>query len=189
MGLKADIEEVTQFWGRSPWRVKVFLSLSFFLSTSSIASLSEAVFKWKGFFLDALAFYRLYVSGPVGLQVQHLLSYPLPPTFIDHSIILALFFSSMIRVMLYRQKTMSGKVNYTLIFLICYFGILHSLAHERHIAPTALQMSPAWTFFPAVLLWLVFSLKGAERLLAIAYLLGPPFAVGLLGAISAGLNR
>ena len=146
-------------------------------------------FQVEGLFLDALVFYRTHVSSPVGSQIQALLSHPLPPTFVDHAIILTIFFSSMIRVMLYRQKTVSGKSSYTLAFLVCYFGILYSLANEYSTKTTEPQLSLAWTFFPAVLAWITFSLKGAERILVTAYLLTPVFVAGILGAISSGLSR
>lgn len=65
MGLKADIDEVLTSWEKSPWWMKAWLVLSAFLAVSSIASISEAIVKWKGFFKDAIEFYRLILVSPL----------------------------------------------------------------------------------------------------------------------------
>lgn len=65
MGLKADIDEVRVSWSKAPWWVRSYLILSGYLAVSSIASISETVVKWRGFFMDALVFYQQWLSTPV----------------------------------------------------------------------------------------------------------------------------
>jgi hypothetical protein len=45
--------------------MKVAISIAIFLSISSIASLSEIIFKWKGFIFDAIEFYRHWIVQPL----------------------------------------------------------------------------------------------------------------------------
>ena len=49
MGLKSEIDEIKNTWAEASPPVKAYLALSFFLSTSAIASLAETIVKWKGF--------------------------------------------------------------------------------------------------------------------------------------------
>ncbi len=65
MWLRDDLDQLKTNWQQSPWWVKLWMVVSFFLAISSLASLSETVTDWKGFFLDAIKFYRNYVSIPV----------------------------------------------------------------------------------------------------------------------------
>jgi hypothetical protein len=69
MGLKGDFYEVAIIWRQSSWQIRGYLALSAFLATGSIASLSETVFRWKGFVSDAVLFYQTYIAGPL----EHLL--------------------------------------------------------------------------------------------------------------------
>ena len=45
--------------------MRCVLVLAFFLTTSSLASLSETVFKWKGFILTGIEFYQEWIQGPI----------------------------------------------------------------------------------------------------------------------------
>src|SRR5438309_2265838 len=74
MGLKGDLDEVVTVWSRSPWRVKAYLAISAFLASGSIASLSDTVFRWKGFVSDALSFYQNHISD----QLLRLLQFGFP---------------------------------------------------------------------------------------------------------------
>jgi hypothetical protein len=65
MWLKDDLEQLKQNWKQSPWWVRLWMVVSLFLAVSSLASLSETVADWKGFFLDAIVFYREWVSSPL----------------------------------------------------------------------------------------------------------------------------
>jgi hypothetical protein len=72
MGLKGDVEEVVLKWREAPWWLRVWLGLSGFLAVSSIASMAESVAKWKGFFKDALEFYRATITVPLRSLLQSL---------------------------------------------------------------------------------------------------------------------
>ncbi|WP_164996844.1 hypothetical protein [Vibrio anguillarum] len=65
MVFHSDYEEVVSVFNKVGPLQKVFLVFSFFMSISAIASLSETIFKWKGFILDAVAAYQNYLVLPL----------------------------------------------------------------------------------------------------------------------------
>jgi hypothetical protein len=65
MGLKGDIDELSSTWTRASRLLKGWLGLSVFLSASAVASLSEIIMKWRGFFRDSLEFYKGWISEPL----------------------------------------------------------------------------------------------------------------------------
>jgi hypothetical protein len=73
------------------------LGAFFFLSTSTIASLSETLIKWKGFFRDALTFYHQFVREPLH-QLFFDFKLDLRPEYLDFIVIYSLLFSAFIRL-------------------------------------------------------------------------------------------
>ncbi|KRI00541.1 hypothetical protein AO057_11735 [Curvibacter sp. PAE-UM] len=185
MGLKADIDEAVQHWDRSPWRIKVFLVIALFLTTTSLASLSEAVFKWKGFILDALTFYQTWISHPLVELIQGLVGRPLPPNFVDNAIVMGLFFGGLIRGHLLRNLPRVRLVAEVAFFIGAYALMLYAFAIDR---PAQREMS-SWFFYPIFLLVAYGLSKGAERILALSYMLIPVFGIAVIAAISAGLSK
>ena len=64
MGIKSDWEEARKLWASSSILMKLLILISLFITTSSIASLSETVFKWKSFILDGVTFYHRCMVDP-----------------------------------------------------------------------------------------------------------------------------
>ena len=65
MGLKGDIDEAKELWRNASPLMKLVIGVSLFLTVSSVTSLADVVFEWKGFILDALEFYRSWIADPV----------------------------------------------------------------------------------------------------------------------------
>lgn len=65
MGLKGDFDELVSSYKNVSLPSRLFLIVSFFISVSSIASLADTIFKWKGFIADLLLFYREFVVEPI----------------------------------------------------------------------------------------------------------------------------
>jgi len=72
-----DIKEVQKVWSQSATFVKIWMTISVFLSISSIASIADVVIKWKGFILDGINFHENFVITPMqsillntGLQLE-----------------------------------------------------------------------------------------------------------------------
>ena len=185
MGLKADLDEVTQHWKRSPWRVKIFLLVALFLSTSSLASLSDAVFKWKGFILDALIFYREHISQPLAEIFSGVLGHPLPPSFFDGAVLLGLVHGALIRAILLRRASAMQHIADVAFFVFSYVAMLFILGNEKHKPGE----SSSWILYPGFLLAVYMLTKGAERMLALAYMVAPVLLVSIIAAVSAGLAK
>ncbi|MBH0026424.1 hypothetical protein I6F53_05450 [Pseudoalteromonas sp. SWN29] len=65
MGLKGDYEELISSYRNVSLPSRLFLIVFFFISISSIASLADTIFKWKGFIADLLLFYQNFVVTPI----------------------------------------------------------------------------------------------------------------------------
>ncbi len=65
MKWKKEFEELKDLWSKSSWFIRILLIFSFFLSVSSIASLSDKIFAWKGFILDGVTFYRSAIRSKI----------------------------------------------------------------------------------------------------------------------------
>lgn len=185
MGLKTDFEEVTQYWGRAPWRVRVVLVLVLFISTTSLASLSESVIKWKGFILDALTFYREYALQPIAEVAQRLIGHPLPIGFIDNAIFYSLFFAALTRALLLRTSSRKKQIEEITILGAAYAIMLWTAFDARESS----NDPSIWVLYPLFLLCAYTITKGGARVLAMAYMLIPVFGVGILAAISIGIAR
>lgn len=83
MALYEDIKGASQLWSQSTLLTKCVLALSSFLALSSVASLSDAVFKWKGFILDGIMLYNgtipyffTWAASKIGISIsQHWATY------------------------------------------------------------------------------------------------------------------
>ena len=98
MSLKKDIDEMRTAWLQASWRIRVWLVISGFLALSSIASLSEAVFKWKGFILDAVTFYREWVRVPLKNELQHF-EIHLTSSYIDYLLLNGIVVAGLFRLL------------------------------------------------------------------------------------------
>ena len=68
MNIKNELAHLASDFKEAGILAKIFLLSGFFMSFSSIASLSKKVFEWKGFFLEAINFYQVvYVDNVVRL--------------------------------------------------------------------------------------------------------------------------
>jgi len=186
MGLKSDLDEVTQHWSRAPWRVKIFLAIALFLSTSSLASLSEAVFRWKGFVLDALGFYRQWVAEPIVALLQRVVERNVPNSFVDNAVLLGLFMAAVARVLLFRRASRTKHAADIVVCIAVYAVMLYLFAGEANPKPGG---NTVWILYPLYVFMAYVSTNGAERILALAYVLAPALLVGLLAAISSGLAK
>lgn len=187
MGLKADIDEVAKVWRQSPWRVRLFLALSLLLASSSIASLSETIFKWRGFLLDGLTFYRHYITGPTIEFAQQVFHYDFPTGFADFLVVTALISTATIRVIMFNVRQRSMAIIYAYEVVAGNFLYLFLIARHRNMMPPYPWI--AGVMYALFILFVLFIARGATRILVVSYLSIPPIAVVLLAAISAGISR
>ena len=161
------------------------LVLVLFLSSTSLASLSESVIKWKGFVLDALTFYRAHVLHPLAEAAQNLVGHPLSTTFLDNAVLYGLFFAALTRALLFRHSSNLKQAAHVAFMGVLYVAMLWNLSGMRE-SPGE---TTVWALYPLVLFNAYFVTKGAERVLAITYMLAPVFIVGVLAAVSVGLSK
>ena len=188
MGLKADINEVLIVWARAPWRVRVYLVLSLILASTSIASLSETVFKWKGFLLDGINLYRSLISDPVKVSIKSLLNYSLSQSTFDLAVLAILLAAASFRVAIFHPRG-SHRRKGEFGALITMAGVILILISGNGSAFSLWMagVSMAGSFLMSA--WLHFQFGGASALLWFVYVLVPPSFIGLLGAIYSGLTR
>ncbi len=65
MNIDKELSEFKESFGKSGILTKVFLIIGFFISVSSITSLSSMVVEWKGFILEGIMFYQQYFVAPI----------------------------------------------------------------------------------------------------------------------------
>jgi hypothetical protein len=192
MGLKGDLQEITSAWGKASWRLKAFFIFSIFLASNSVATLSDTIFRWKGFVKDAVSFYQEYVAGPlVSLAKLALPDLHIPPGMPHLFILSALYLGANIRVAAFslpasRSKRLASRATSS------YLGAMIAIFIGMHFSGEVLnENSPLGLFAgsAACASFEYFRQGGAARILWFANLLAPFVVVGRLGAANAGLNR
>lgn len=190
MGLKGDLHEVATVWSQSSWRVKAYLALSAFLASGSIASLSETVFRWKGFVSDAVSFYQTYISDQLLRLLQFGFTYV--PRGASHLLILsALYLGANLRVAHFALPA-SRAQSVAMRATSSYIGSTIALLVGNHYVGRDLDGESALGLFLGGALCASASYwraGGAARILWFAQLLGPFIFIGLAAAIVSGWGR
>ena len=96
MGILGDINEAKMFWSKSALITKLFIIISTFLTFSSVTSLSEVIFKWRGFISDGLTFYREHILEVIR-QIGELLNLSYTNSEIDVLVLFGIIVGSFIR--------------------------------------------------------------------------------------------
>ena len=65
MGIFGDIHEVKSKWKELSPRNRILVILPAFFAISPIASLTETIIKWKGFFATGIDFYKTHIIQPL----------------------------------------------------------------------------------------------------------------------------
>ncbi len=135
------IDEFKNDWKNSGWITRLILLISVFISTSSFASLSGIVFKWKGFILDGIEFYRENIL----VVIQHFgqltgMTYSVGEA--DCVAIIFITVTSLVRAIMAQQKGLYAKgglfiSNFyrenTIGNLLNNYGFFRQLAKSEHI--------------------------------------------------------
>ena len=187
MGLKSDFEEVAADWQKTPWRLRLWLILSLFLASGSIASLSETVAKWKGFILDAVTFYRDWFSQPLHALLTQVLRTSLPNGTSEALIFIALLASASTRLYLHTGAPRLARkfALYTVTGAITGAAAVVALKGES-TKPT--EIVSALVLVAVGVSCFYWINGGAAKILWFVYLLSPFAVVGLLAAVNRGLG-
>jgi hypothetical protein len=189
MWLKDDLEQFKQNWKQSPWWVRLWMVVSLFLAVSSFASLAETFANWKGFFLDAIEFYRSWISGPLrDFAAAYGLRYTSQRA--DYLVLYAIVMSTCIRALAI-DMDWSNRVEKRSFWLMVSF-LIGTLCYAAYVSVNTSHPLPARAvlityagFFFLSAIWAK-QAKFARLILIQAGLL--IVVVGVLGAISTGLS-
>ncbi|MCC2682956.1 MAG: heme/copper-type cytochrome/quinol oxidase, subunit 1 [Nitrosospira multiformis] len=189
MDLKSEIDKIKNVWSQASPLGKVYHSLSFYLSISTIASLSETVIKWKGFFRDALTFYHQFIREPLH-KIFFDLKLDLVPELIDYLVIYTLLISSFLRVLFVERKNdleanriINRKLGMQLCMGIVFIALTFRMERIPSISALALASIPIFAIF----LLSIYLGREQKRAFYIP-LLCAVSTVGILAAINAGLS-
>lgn len=105
MSLFSDIKgDLAENWKNSGWALRIILVFSLFFTVSSITSLSDVVFKWKGLIYTALEFYRAWVHGPIN-DIAKMLGIVVLDWVVGVTIISSLWMGSCVRAIAILRKS------------------------------------------------------------------------------------
>lgn len=196
MGLPGELDEIKKAWKDAPPILKLWLILSAFLSFASIASISQTVFEWKGFLLNAVLFYREHVSEPLAATLQQWFHIVLPSSFFDAAALFAVCGMALVRSFWFDAHQTRTREDYVLAAVVTVIFVVGMSYQTIRVARAPASFSPNWYVIIGGYLFLVaLSLFRGQRALApyellwFAYLVLPPAVLAIIAAISEGLHR
>ena len=201
MSIQSDFVELKNYWRHSSFYMRAWLLIVGYLSISSIASISDTVFQWKGFFLDALLFYRNWISGPIRSFFWNVFGVHYAQRRVDTLVLMFLVVASYTRAYIFSPKRLKGESRsiHFVILLAAWIQLFMFLDYFRASEPQ-LDISSLVFILPILGASLIFSNEirrggfNRERTLRLIQifslqLLLALFVVGLLGAINHGLHK
>jgi len=194
MGLLADLEELGSAWKKCSWLGKLLIAgVIFFFTLAPLASLSDTVFKWKGFVLEALLFYREYVSSSIIYCLDYV-GIKMPAFMIDLFVIQLLTASGLVRKNFAQERKHVAWRLIRLEAMIMVPLIIFASAYKEAIELSVTDEMVGSIVVIALILFfapLLFS-KGWSRSAYISYC-GPVFlsllVLGVTAAIQSGITR
>ena len=186
MGITNDLKEYVDLWHNSSSKKGKIISVVFVIYLlAPLASLSDYIFKWKGFVLDGVNFYREEIIHPIWLFVKTHLNFDLAVEFYD------LFFIYILTIGLHIKVANLGLMG--ALPRIFIHGIIFSYMLS---AATEIEVIPYdfWLIFALIFLspFLGAKLTGytySEAFIPYVPILTGCFLICVLAAINIGLHR
>ncbi|AUP81420.1 hypothetical protein [Flavivirga eckloniae] len=184
MSFKSDFDEYISDFKKYPFWLKIVLGVMLLATVSSIASISDIFFNWKGFILEGLESYRKCINRPIRVVAENL-GVIIPEKKVDELILLQLIYLPYIRMELLnfiKHKNL----------LILFIGAL--LIHIYLMYDILSGGINMFIFTPIYVIYIMIGSKKNELIkkhilrLYIPVLIGL-FLVCLLAAINEGLTR
>jgi len=192
MGLKGDWIEVAEIWSKSSWRIRILLGVSVFLASNSIATLSDTVFRWKGFIKEGLYFYHQYFTTPLWSLIHGWLPNIFVPPGVPHLIVLStVYIGSNLRVFYFsvpRSKHRALASQSLASYIGASIGVLAAMYYSEKILDGRGALG---LFIGSAAAASVSYIRGggASRILWFVWLLSPFVVIGFMAAINSGLVR
>lgn len=190
MGLRGDFAELGAIWKSAPWRVRVWLVLSGFLASASIASLSEAVAKWKGFLLTGITFYRIYIRDPIAPMIVEATGVQLTRNNLDFLCLSLLLLIPWTRRIASSARTNRSATGWIIdaVTLIIMWGPFFIFLYRASGVRLDAHLTPLVVAYLTLIVLSLLPPRRAADLLALVDLLIPPLLVCMLAAINHGLK-
>ena len=196
MSLSSDIHELGDVWSRSGYLFKIVVIVSIFLSVSSVASLAERIFEWKGFILDAVNFYRIYIVNTFSVLLAKI-GINLDQEKIDYLTITMISVSCMARggIMLGKEKLKLNEGFFqndqgiaAVLFWLIFLGLMLTRldAKEGSLSYVSLFVTVGTTI---ILPMIIFKEKKIDVLSYFSPLIFAVVIVLFLGALNVGLTK
>ena len=203
MGLQEDLGELKKTWKRSSVWFKVLLIFSTFMTISSVASLSEVVFSWKGFILDGINFYRNSISLPLKDILKSITGIRLDSSFVDVVILTIIFMTTSLRY--YWFVATKVLPVWKVIVIMCLVPVIFVIGflstawyridwNSKKNVIYALESETIYLVLSVFLLFIIaqlvfFKPTKEEKFILFTPLIIAVVCVFLLGAINAGLSK
>ncbi|MDE1212034.1 MULTISPECIES: hypothetical protein [Vibrio] len=212
MDLRKELRELSRLYESVGPINKLLLVISFFLSISSIASLSETVFKWKGFILDGIQFYQVFLvspiidyAAPLGLSYTRVEVHSIVMLSIATTLAMKLFTLDQVNFSQILKKKYGTAVSPRLSFFR-FISIAYPLGlwvgygisdDEVKLVPSLIVLLTYPIMLSGMHLCMTKLIKDSKELLGTfnyskvyyTYLLLVSLVIGVLGAINAGLTK
>jgi len=206
MGLHGDLFEVKSVWRNASTKLRIWLALSTFFASVSIASLSESIIKWRGFISDGISLYRELITENLHFTAISMFNINFDKFGIDSMIILLLIAAAIIRTdlsliksknkaTLKSQRKNSIIYNFTAVFigiiLVIIFVLIVVFFPGSYVSSMIWEISQPWFTIPSIVLFITFYAtriyNSKERAVFITNLLAPLICVLFLAAINKGI--
>lgn len=183
----SEFKKLRSIWSQSSLPARAILIVSTFFTVTSVTSLSDAVFQWKGFILDGLTFYRDCFIGTIR-EVAIYFGIALTADAVDVVILSAIWFIAIVRT-----NVVAGKIDNALFLTLIYFALIVSQVHVLN-GVTANRYS--WILLLGIfVMYMLYPRALPKRLTpkqSFAYylpMIASILVILILGAINSGLHR
>lgn len=183
MGPLGDIQEAKSFFPKASLITKLIVILATFLSISSIASLSNVIFSWKGFILDGINFYKHWVTDPLK-EFAFNFDVFLNNENIDTLMLCLLMISGVLRETVAKRPWIESFFGIVLFSCVIFSAITNVDANYE-----ANLWSISILIFMFILMPFFLGFDSESKIIYFSPIIIGIFAVLVLGAINTGLTR
>jgi hypothetical protein len=141
MAIQNDFEELRSAWSRLSLLGKIFFGGSFLVSVSSIASIADIAFKFRGFIVYAIEFYRM-TTMPIMETLHSWTGIKLEQFQVDLFVYLALITFCFVRAQWLKKQPCDYKFHYSLWHL----AIILILFSSNKFTPSVYQVAAVFIF-------------------------------------------
>lgn len=182
MSIKSDIAEVRDLWSNATVLTRTVLILSLFLTISSVTSIADVVFEWRGFIRTAIDFYRFAIRDPIAYLLGFIW---IPANVTDLIIAGAVAFGVVLRSS--EGHPISRRHLLLNLLLIFPLGLL-GIAALQAFVPLAYQPF-GWLTLLFLLAGSILGISRRERLRYFTYVFVVYLVLFVLAAVNEGLTR